>query len=251
MARQVGTFKINGTIGDLTFYQSQGEHFVRSKGGVDGNRIKNDPNFARTRENMSEFGRAGQDGKMIRDALRTLLEKASDSRVTSSLTAKLMEVIKTDTENVRGERSVEKGDQLLLKGFEFNKNVGLANVLFAEVTETVDLNTPEASCVINLNAQQDLKAPTGATHYQITYAAMGLFFDGSGVQGLTVAESGIKPITNVEEALNLVTPEPNLVTADTNFTFLMVEFYQEVNGQNYPLGGGANNCLHLLNVVRA
>jgi len=118
MARQVGTFKIRGTIGDLTFYQIRGQHFVRSKGGVDGNRIKNDPNFARTRENMSEFGRAGKDGKLIRDSLRTLMEKASDSLVTSRLTAKLMEVVKSDTKNVRGERSVEKCDKQLLKGFD-------------------------------------------------------------------------------------------------------------------------------------
>jgi len=251
MARQVGTFKIRGTIGDLTFYKSGGQHLVRSKGGVDGDRIKNDPNFARTRENMSEFGRAGKDGKLIRDALRTLMEKASDSLVTSRLTAKLMEIVKTDTENVRGERSLEKGDKQLLKGFEFNKNVGLANVLFTEIDETVDLNTPEASCAININPQQDLRAPIGATHYQITYAAMGIFFDGAGLKGLTVAESGINPITNAVEALDLITPEPQYVTAEVNLTFLMVEFYQEVNGLNYALGGGANNCLHLLSVVQA
>jgi hypothetical protein len=56
MAKQEGTFKINGTIGDLTFYKSSGQYLVRQKGGVSGDRIKNDPNFARTRENNNEFG---------------------------------------------------------------------------------------------------------------------------------------------------------------------------------------------------
>ena len=85
MAKQVGTFKIDGTIGDLTFYKSQGQHLVRQKGGVSGDRIKNDPNFARTRENNSEFGQAGTVGKGIRDAMRNMIDKAADSRVTSRL----------------------------------------------------------------------------------------------------------------------------------------------------------------------
>jgi hypothetical protein len=59
---------------------------MREKSGIDANRIKNDPAFQRTRENGSEFGRAGKAGKTLRTALRTLLLNSSDGRVVSRLT---------------------------------------------------------------------------------------------------------------------------------------------------------------------
>jgi len=40
----------------------------------DASRIANDPAFQRTRENGSEFGRAGKGGKVIRNAIRILLQ---------------------------------------------------------------------------------------------------------------------------------------------------------------------------------
>ena len=64
MARQKGIVKLKGTIGDITFYKTQDGHLAREKGGVDASRIKNDPAFQRTRENGSEFGRAGKAGKV-------------------------------------------------------------------------------------------------------------------------------------------------------------------------------------------
>lgn len=59
MARQKGIIKLDGTIGDITFYKSQDGYLAREKGGVSADRIANDPNFQRTRENGQEFGRAG------------------------------------------------------------------------------------------------------------------------------------------------------------------------------------------------
>jgi len=50
---------LKGPIGDISFYKSKDGYLARSKGGVDKSRIKNDPAFQRTRENGSEFGRAG------------------------------------------------------------------------------------------------------------------------------------------------------------------------------------------------
>ena len=66
MARQSSLIKINGTLEDLTFFKSADGHMVRMKGGVSGDRIKNDPAFARTRETMQEFGEMGRTGKLIR-----------------------------------------------------------------------------------------------------------------------------------------------------------------------------------------
>ena len=76
MARQKGIIKLKGTIGDISFYKTSDGHLAREKGSIDASRIANDPAFQRTRENGSEFGRAGKGGKVIRNAIRVLLQNA-------------------------------------------------------------------------------------------------------------------------------------------------------------------------------
>ena len=51
MAQQKGIIKLDGTIGGITFYKSKDGYLAREKGGVSADRIANDPNFQRTREN--------------------------------------------------------------------------------------------------------------------------------------------------------------------------------------------------------
>ena len=80
MAKQTGIIKLKGKIGDLSFYKTQDGHLAREKGGVDAERIAKDPAFIRTRENGAEFGSAASAGKLMRDALRPLMLRASDGR---------------------------------------------------------------------------------------------------------------------------------------------------------------------------
>lgn len=86
MARQKGIIKLKGTIGDITFYKTQDGHLAREKCGIDASRIASDPAFQRTRENGSEFGRAGKAGKVLRTSLRGLLLNSADGRMVSRLT---------------------------------------------------------------------------------------------------------------------------------------------------------------------
>jgi hypothetical protein len=139
MARVNSLIKIEGTLDQLTFYKTQDGHLVKTKGGVSKSRIANDPNFARTRENGSEFGYAAKAGKFMRDSLRTMLMTASDNRVTSRLT-QMMSVLRTyDTTSPRGERNAGDGltdpaAKALLQGFEFNNRSILGSVLLTPYT---------------------------------------------------------------------------------------------------------------------
>tara|TARA_B100000809_G_scaffold213192_1_gene217433 strand:+ start:6500 stop:6802 length:303 start_codon:yes stop_codon:yes gene_type:complete len=99
MAKQTGIIKLKGTIGDISFYKTADGHLARGKGGIDASRIANDPAFQRTRENGAEFGRAGKDGKVVRNAIRVLLQNAKDKHVVSRLTTDLLKIVKTDTIN--------------------------------------------------------------------------------------------------------------------------------------------------------
>src|SRR5690554_5324320 len=105
MAKQKGILKLKGTIGDYTFYKTKDGYLAREKGGIDKDRIMNDPAFKRTRENGMEFGTAGKGGQLIRKAERVLLRQASDHRLTSRLVQVLMQVIKSDPLNDRGKRT--------------------------------------------------------------------------------------------------------------------------------------------------
>lgn len=56
MAKLNSFIKIEGTLDNLTFYRGKDGYLVRTKGGISKSRIKNDPEFIRTRENGVEFG---------------------------------------------------------------------------------------------------------------------------------------------------------------------------------------------------
>jgi len=58
MAKQIGIFKIIGTIGDITFYEMDGQFYARKKSSLDGKRVKKDPRFRRTMEEAIAFGNA-------------------------------------------------------------------------------------------------------------------------------------------------------------------------------------------------
>lgn len=109
MARQKGIIKLKGTIGDITFYKTTDGHLAREKGGIDASRIASDPAFQRTRENGSEFGRAGKAGKLLRTALRPLLLNSADNRMVSRLTQSMMKVIQADLVSERGQINVIDG----------------------------------------------------------------------------------------------------------------------------------------------
>nr|WP_315178589.1 hypothetical protein [uncultured Flavobacterium sp.] len=245
MARQKGIIKLKGTIGDITFYKTQDGHLAREKGGIDANRIKNDPAFQRTRENGSEFGRAGKAGKILRTALRALLLNSADGRMVSRLTQAMVKVIQADVTSVRGLRNVIDGEAELLAGFEFNVRGKLGTSLFAPFVGAIDRVTGEINVDLAPFVPANMiAAPSGTTHFKIISAGAEVDFEAE-VFVATNSETAILPWdTNITVAIS----QTNMVTANTTkplFLALGVEFYQEVNGQMYPLKNGAYNPLAL------
>jgi len=48
MAKQAGTIKVSGTIGDICFYRLYEEHYARAKSSLSGKRVKHNPVFKET-----------------------------------------------------------------------------------------------------------------------------------------------------------------------------------------------------------
>ncbi|HCN12439.1 MAG TPA: hypothetical protein DIS75_08920 [Chryseobacterium sp.] len=249
MARQKSIIKLDGTIGDITFYKSKDGYLAREKGGVPADRIRNDPAFQRTRENGSEFGRAGKSGKVLRNSIRALLQNSSDSRMVSRLTQQMVKVIQMDETNPRGQRNVIDGEAELIQGFDFNINGKLGNTLYVPITATLDRVTGDANVDIDaFTPTVNIAAPGGTTHFKLVSAGMEVDFENETFNTKS-SETAILPWDNVQSAaVNLA----NALTANSTkplFLVLGVEFYQEVNGEKYPLKNGAFNALQVIKVV--
>jgi hypothetical protein len=248
MARQKGIIKLKGTIGDITFYKTKDGYIAREKGGIDANRVASDPAFQRTRENGSEFGRAGKAGKILRTALRAVLINSADSRMVSRLTQQMIKVIQADLTSVRGARNVIDGEAELLAGFEFNIGGKLGTSLFAPYVGTIDRVTGAITVVIDPFVPINMiAAPGGSTHFKIISAGAEIDFE---TEAFVEAHSETAILAWDATATVVITLE-NVVTPNSTkplFLALGVEYYQEVNGQMYPLKNGAYNPLALVKV---
>ncbi|MEP0367332.1 MAG: hypothetical protein ABJN36_17550 [Cyclobacteriaceae bacterium] len=248
MARQKGIIKLEGTIGDVSFYKSKDGYLAREKGGVDADRIKNDPAFARTRENGSEFGRAGKAGKLIRTAFRPLLLKTSDSKVTSRLTKQLMAVLQSDVDNPRGERKVDNGNLELIQGFDFNSEGRLEATLYAPYDVTFDRAAGSASIDIpEFIPANSLAYPQGATHLKMVAAVSEVNFDNDEFT-YNMVESAEVEITNVATGPLKLDLAFNADSEELLLIVFGIDFYQSVNGQMYAMKNGGYNCLALVEV---
>ncbi len=248
MARQRGIMKLEGTIGDITFYKSKDGYLAKEKGGIPAERIANDPNFQRTRENGAEFGRAGAAGKVLRKALRALLQNAKDPRVVSRLTTEMVKVIQADTTSVRGLRNVIDGEAELLEGFDFNINAKLGTTLYAPFTASIDRVTGGCEVIIPAFIPMNMVAPPGGTtHFKIVSAAAEIDFENE----TFVVDSNETAILPWDGAPTANINHTNALTAASThplFLVLGIQFFQEVNGVKYSLKNGAFNALALVKV---
>ncbi len=248
MAKQTGIIKLKGTIDDIAFYKTADGHLARAKGGVDSDKIKHSAAFARTRENNSEFGRAGQGGKLIRTALRSLMQKAKDRRVVSRLTTLLLAIIKTDAVNSRGNRTLAEGNLAMLEDFDFNVNGKLGTTFFGQFLPSFDRVTGEATIAVDaFAATEQVGAPSGTTHYKMAMGVAELDFANK-TFSFSEMDLGILPYDNAPVAATNLTASVNPNSTLPIITVMGIEFYQEVNGQYYSLKNGAFNALNVVNV---
>jgi hypothetical protein len=249
MAKQKGIIKIRGTIGDITFFKAKdGDMYAREKTSIDGERIKNDPNFIRTRENGKEFGAAGKDAKLIRDAFNSNLVTAKDYRAHSRLVRLLMQISKLDTTSVRGSRTV--GTAIisptamgLLKGFNFNINAQLAEILKKPYALNIATGVTTVNGLIPVN---DVLPPEGATHVTLR-GAWGKIDFVNRVFNVSQTNAVNLPINATSTNVTL-TPTAAPTGAGTNIFLLQVEFFQLVNTVQYSLKNGAHNALSIIGV---
>ena len=92
MAYQTGIINYKGSFKSIRNYTNVWDPkiYAGEKGGANIDLIMNNPAFARTRENMNEFGGCGVAAKAIRHGLLQLLPEHVDTH----FTGRLMKIIK-------------------------------------------------------------------------------------------------------------------------------------------------------------
>jgi hypothetical protein len=248
MATQEGIIQLKGTIGNITFLKTRDGYLAKQKSGVSGDRIAKDAAFARTRENNSEFGRAGKAGKILRKALNTLLKDAKDRRVSSRLTKEMMKVIKADATSTRGQRNVVDGEAELLQGFEFNINAIFSSTVSMPYTTVIDRATGKLEADIpSFTPANGITIPNGATHYKLVSAGVAIDFETGNFEENSSSTAIMPWDENATAAIKL----SNTITANSThplFLLMGVQFFQLVNGINYPLKNGTFNALAIVKV---
>jgi hypothetical protein len=175
--------------------------------------------------------------------------RAKDNRVSSRVTQKMTQIKNFDLTSIRGERNVATGlatteGKAALKGLDFNNRAILSAVLFAPFS--VDGATGEIT-IPNLTPTNDISYPSGATHVSFTSAYLKVDFDTTD-NAIEYSPTVNIPISTTS-ATQTLTPAGVPTGTGNDIYLLLVEFFQEINGVQYPLKNGAYNVLNIVEVA--
>ena len=249
MAKQIGFLKIKGTYDDITFAQTKDGFQVRQKSSISAERIAKDPAYKRTRENNSEFSRAGKAGKLFRHAFGAQLKGAADHRITARLTAQMIKVLQADLTSVRGQRNIVDGEAELLQGFECNSGAPLVTTFTAPFTAAFDRVAGSFTVTIpSFSPAISLPLPEGATHFQFVSAAAAINFEEE-VSVTDAALSAVLPLNGAATAPITLLSGVGANSTHPLFGLLGIQFLQQVNGIDYPLNNKSFNALKVITVL--
>lgn len=210
--------------------------------------MNSDPKFARTLENLSEFGRANKAAKLIRTALRDQVVRKADRFMSRRLSTALMQVLKSDPTNDRGSRLVQGGDISKLVRFEFNENGKVFSSLYAPFTSSIDRASGVFSVEIPAFAPEKMIVrPEGATHFRIRIGATSLDFEDNSYLTASAVTPEIDVRAQQQDAIQLSTQLPPDLDTQLMLT-VAIEYVQMVNGSLYELSDGSFNGVAIVQV---
>jgi len=264
MSKQKGIIKLEGNLGGISFYSSDGEHLARIANGPSKESIAKDTAFKRTREHNKEFDGSAKVSKSFRQALGSVLKDMAGRYLTARLT-KIFKIINLKANGVRGQRPIELSQYKdTLKNFDLDKKISLTSVFSAPYTVTHTPDRSEATLTVpNFIPDDFIDAPAGATHFKLILA-LGtvsdfLYNNGTddyeaaspGQNGLSIVElSTIRPLGATPSTFNLtatLTGSPVLDPEISAVVCLGIEFYQEVGGNFYAFS--QDNAMKVIDVI--
>ncbi|HEY4788924.1 MAG TPA: hypothetical protein VIH57_22900, partial [Bacteroidales bacterium] len=161
----------------------------------------------------------------------------------------MLTVVKADKTSTRGQRNVLDGELELLEGFDFNIDGKLSTTIFFPYAATIDRVTGALKVSVPAFVPSaSVMAPEGSTHLRLISGGASIDFE-SGVFEVVTSQSADTAINQVQVAAFEMLNQLTANSTKPLFLVLGVEFYQQVNGVNYPLKNGNNNALSLVKVL--
>lgn len=243
MARQKGIVRLQGSLGDLSFYSSVFGDIVRRKGGASKEKIRKSPAFKNLRKHQAEFSACAAAGKLLRQHWYPYTRQSADHTLVWRMTKVLNQVKDQDTSSVWGERSVQRGlekeaGRTLVRGFDLNSAYPLSEVLKVPV-----IVKSQQFYLKGFYPKQDLVFPVGATAVCLRALVSKVDFEKK-THDLYTQEVVVDRKTKKGD----LSFGPPLTTAKGTFIYLLqLNFRQLVNGQYYPLKEGS--ALGIVEVV--
>lgn len=241
MARQTGIIQLSGPLGGISFYKHKKYGMLaRACNPVSAQRIAQDPAFARTRENGSEFGRVSRGGRLLRNGLKSFLQDIPLQNLDTRVVQLLMHVKTQDKINVRGQRQLDTALQSqpdLLDGFAFGRAGGPGKFLVhAPVVDR------QAGQLILPSFATD-HIPRGSTHVALTGFRGRIHFEQELCDVVVSERVVVSPGSSVEREVVLPLRGP---AGDSGIEIwgLKIVFLQEINGEFVVLQSGVAGILH-------
>lgn len=265
MSKQTGLLRMKGKIGGVSFYKSGGVDLARVANGPSKEKIDNDPNFVRTRENNSEFGGCATVVKALRLAIgESKISKADAGRAIQRLMPIFKRINLAGTGS-RGQRGIDLSDNgVLLEHFEFNERESFASIFNAPYTITTTSARDEATITVpSFLPSSFVNAPSGATHFELFSVLCTLSnYSYDSITGHYAPTDAALDMLNAEDtsaitSLSVTTPvtftlnpqlsgSPTMSTSVAAIVLVGVEFYQRIGSIDYLLSQG--NCLRIAKV---
>ena len=197
---------------------------------VSGAAGEENPKTKPIRGGNKDFSSAASSGKLIRNSVQSMLILIRDSSMVSRLVKLTYKIIKLDLTNPVGERNITKGPLELLRSFNFNNASKFNSIVTTPIDQVINWETG----VVILNLLQmfpnhDIRAPYGATHFQLFSAACEIDFT-NGTFKSDLQQSDLIPCEETGlRAISLV----HTITANSILpliTTMGIRFYNEFNG---------------------
>ena len=170
MAIQTGNIKYRGSFKSIRQYVNLHDPntYAGEKGGANRDLILNNPAFARTRENMSEFSGCGAAVKAIRRGFLNLLPEQTDKRFTGRLMRIVKDINRRDYEGIRGQRAIMfSASRPLLATLVFNVLENVTDMLQNQLVSTHPITRADATLTITGLTIKPVLVPKGATHFRV------------------------------------------------------------------------------------
>jgi hypothetical protein len=196
---------------------------------------------------VNAFSIAAKAGKLLRSAIKPLLEHLHDPGISARLGKVLMQVIKSVPANSAAEGLVN-GEHRLLTGFGFNNRSNLYSVIPRHVSVNIDATLGKVELNLpSFNPALQLYNSGPATHYQFIAAVVEVDFANE-IAHPALWNSEQLPFTNCEAepisntlAITAKTPLPVIVVFG-------VKFFKEEGTTKYLLSTAVANAVQIIAV---